>query len=311
MHVAPDMGRWSGRIDSEGDLARRWHQVIAPWTELSAPGVALLGLASDEGVRRNQGRPGAAEGPAALRRALAGVPVHGSRPLWDAGDVVCEDGNLEAAQQAAAQQVACLLANGQFPVVIGGGHEMAYATFCGLEAFLGSPADTPRIGIINFDAHFDLRQAGESTSGTPFAQIAERCAARGWPFRYLCLGVAETGNTGALYATARRLGVQWISDGALTGWRLTEAEQVVDAFMADCDHLYLSIDLDVFPAGQAPGVSAPAACGVAVPVVEALIERIRASGRLRLADIAELNPRFDQDGHTARLAARLVHHLYR
>lgn len=311
MHVAPDMARWSGRIDSEGDLARRWHQDVGPWTEESAPGVALLGFASDEGVRRNQGRTGAAEGPAAVRRALAGLPVHSDRPLWDAGDVCCDDGNLEAAQQDAAQHVARLLNSGQFPVVVGGGHEVAYATFCGLEQFLGGSADRPRIGIINFDAHFDLRQSGESTSGTPFAQIADRCAARGWPFRYLCLGVSETGNTGALYATARRLGVQWISDGDLTGWRLAEVEQMLDAFMDGCDHLYLSIDLDVFPAGQAPGVSAPAACGVAVPVVETLMERIRASGRLRVADIAELNPRFDQDGHTARLAARLIHRLCR
>jgi formiminoglutamase len=37
-----------------------------------------------------------------------------------------------------------------------------------------------------------------------------------------------------------------------------------------------------------------------------LIDEVLASGRLRLADIAELNPQFDIDGRTARLATRIV-----
>lgn len=321
MYVAADMSRWTGRVDAEGEQSRRWHQCVEAWQPQAAPGVALLGFASDEGVRRNQGRTGAADGPAAIRKALSGLPWHGNRPRWDAGDIVCTDGALEQAQEAAADTVARLLECGQFPVVLGGGHEVAWATFSGLSRFLlsrvdpesggGRPARLPRVGILNFDAHFDLRQAGQATSGTPFAQIADWCAAQGWPFRYCCLGVAETGNTPALYDTARRLGVEWVADDAMTGWNLPDITRRLDAFMADCDVLYLTIDLDVFPAGQAPGVSAPAACGVAVPVVEALIDHIRATGRLRVADIAEMNPRLDQDGHTARLAARLVHRLSR
>ena len=63
---------WTGRIDPEAD-ALRWHQCIQPLAADSTPGIALLGFACDEGVRRNQGRVGAAEGPVALRRALANV----------------------------------------------------------------------------------------------------------------------------------------------------------------------------------------------------------------------------------------------
>ena len=49
------------------------------------------------------------------------------------------------------------------------------------------------------------------------------------------------------------------------------------------------MDLDALPASQAPGVSAPAALGVPLATLEALIDILRASGKLRLADIAELN----------------------
>ena len=63
---------WQGRTDSEevGD-SRRWHHVVRPFDVASQDGVALIGFAVDEGVRRNGGRPGAAEGPRALRGALA------------------------------------------------------------------------------------------------------------------------------------------------------------------------------------------------------------------------------------------------
>jgi formiminoglutamase len=43
--------------------------------------------------------------------------------------------------------------------------------------------------------------------------------------------------------------------------------------------------------------------------VEALAEQVRDSGKLRVADLAELNPEHDIDQRTARVAARLIHLL--
>lgn len=82
--------------------------------------------------------------------------------------------------------------------------------------------------------------------------------------------------------------------------------QTVDTFLAEVDHVYLTMCLDVLPAGVAPGVSAPSARGVAMEVIEPIVDRVAASGKLRLADVAELNPSLDIDNHTARVAARLV-----
>ncbi len=44
-------------------------------------------------------------------------------------------------------------------------------------------------------------------------------------------------------------------------------------------------------------------------VIEEIVLRVKASGKLRLADMAEYNPRFDIDGHGARAAARLAWQL--
>jgi formiminoglutamase len=308
-----DLALWSGRADAEeGPRAIRWHQAVRPLLDGAAPGMALLGFACDAGVARNHGRPGAAEGPAALRRALANLAWRRSAPAWDAGDVVVDGDALEDGQRELADTVTRLLGAGHRPVVVGGGHEVALGSFLGLADHVarGAGSRTPAIGVVNLDAHLDLR-AGRASSGTPFRQIAEACAARRWPFRYLCLGVDEGSNTEALLDTARRLGAGWRRDRATTPGRLDEVTAELGAFLSTVERVHLTIDLDVLPAAVAPGVSAPAPRGVALEVIEALVDTVVASGKLLLGEVAELNPRFDPDGRTARVAARLVDQLGR
>ena len=62
----------------------------------------------------------------------------------------------------------------------------------------------------------------------------------------------------------------------------------------------------MLPAAVAPVVSSPAPRGVGLDVLEPMIDVVCASGKLRLADIAEMNPRFDIDHQTAAVAARVV-----
>ncbi|HEY8608917.1 MAG TPA: formimidoylglutamase [Noviherbaspirillum sp.] len=310
MLLPPDMHRWSGRIDSaEGGAGLRWHQVVRPLAA-DAAGLALLGFACDAGVGRNHGRTGAAEGPTALRAALGNMPVHHRLAIHDAGDIVCrpdaQGDGLEAAQRLLSETLAGLLGRGLAPLVLGGGHEMAFGSFGGLARHLAAAATAPRIGIVNLDAHFDLRLADAASSGTPFRQIAEDCAARGWQFRYCCLGVSEFANTDALFRRAQSLGARWMLDEEMQAHRFETVRALLVDFLSDVDHLYFTTCLDVLPAAVAPGVSAPAARGVGLDVVEQVTDLLAASGKLRVADIAELNPRHDIDQRTSRVAARLA-----
>jgi len=309
---------WRGRIDAgDGDSGRRWHQVVQPLTAESPPGTVLLGFACDEGVSRNKGRTGASEGPRALRRALAPLAWHGAAAgaLYDAGDVACVDGDLDAAQQALGTRVAALLAAGHFPMLLGGGHEIAWGSFQGAAAALEGSGRLSRYGIINFDAHFDLRR-GPPNSGTPFFQIYQLVSKNSRPFRYLCLGISRASNTPVLFQTAQQCGARWLPDESLTwaGWE--SACRAVDAFIDELDALHLSVCLDAFPAATAPGVSAPAGRGIAPDLALALLAHVlaraghgTAKSKVVLAEVAELAPRLDPDGRTARLAGRIVHDI--
>ena len=192
-------------------------------------------------------------------------------------------------------------------MVLGGGHETAYASYLGVSASAAVQSGQ-RLGVLNLDAHFDLRDEPVPSSGTPFLQVALAEAAAGRDFRYAVVGISEANNTRALFDTAGRLGVQYLLDEDCEAARV---QAFVAGFLADIDVLYLTIDLDVLPAAVAQGVSAPAAYGVPLPVVSAVCRQVAASGKLLHLDVAELNPGFDIDGRTAKVAARLVDTLLR
>ncbi len=316
---------WTGRFDGDDPGHRRWWQAVnsasasglgdesasMPGNGLSQPSsrkpASLLGFASDEGVRRNKGRTGASAAPSALRKALGPLAFHLDRAVADAGDVVVSGEDLEAGQERLGRAVAALLDAGHQAVVLGGGHETAYASYLGVAASAAVQSGQ-RLGVLNLDAHFDLRDEPVPSSGTPFLQMARAEAAAGREFRYAVVGISEPNNTQVLFDTADKLGVRYLLDEDCDADRVRD---FVEAFLGDIDVLYLTIDLDVLPASVAPGVSAPAAYGVPLPVISAVCRQVAQSGKLLHLDVAELNPAFDIDGRTARTAARLVDTLLR
>jgi len=298
------MSVWTGRDDTaiEGPNALRWHQRVKPLTEGAEPGVVLIGFACDEGVRRNGGRVGAREGPRALRKALANMAWCSPEEVYDAGDVNCEDDRLEDAQERLAQCVARIVEAGHLPIVLGGGHETAWGTHQGV--FRALPQAT--IGVINVDAHLDMRQGNWATSGTPFNQIAELCKKRTKAFRYLGLGICAASNTQALADRAREAGASWLLDEQMSDINRPCIIDRITSFVDSVDRVHLSLDLDVLPSWVMPAVSAPAFRGVPLDIVDFVLDQVTTRGKLAAVDVVEYNPRFDHDEHAARIAAGLV-----
>jgi formiminoglutamase len=223
--------------------------------------------------------------------------------LYDGGDILVGE-DLEGGQVLLGERVAAVLRAGALPVVLGGGHEVAFGSYLGWSAALGRAPAGERWGILNVDAHFDLREAPVPTSGTPFLQAARSEEAAGREFRYAVVGISRANNTRALLDTAAALGVPFLDDDAAS--RPSAVTDFVGEWLQGVDRVHLTLDLDALPAAVAPGVSAPAGFGIPVDAVRAAVRAVAASGKLGLLEVAELNPRFDVDGRTARTAARLV-----
>jgi formiminoglutamase len=260
----------------------------------------------DEG--RNKGRQGADRGPDALRGALASMALPGPASVVDAGDVEVLDRDLERGQARLGQVVTELADDGHLVIVLGGGHEVAFGSYLGA---VNSRVvrDGARLGVLNLDAHFDLRADPVPSSGTPFRQMAECQRARGERLNYSVIGISQPSNTTELFTTADTLGVRYLMDDECGPLNQREIGAFVDEFLASVDAVYLTIDLDVLPAAVAPGVSAPAAFGVPVETVQFVCDRVAASGKVLVCDVAELNPDLDIDNRTARVAARLIHRI--
>ncbi|MCK5057403.1 MAG: formimidoylglutamase [Candidatus Aminicenantes bacterium] len=328
---------WQGRVDDPEDKdSFRWHQVVKP-IDLSNPagkimaifpeaaqkkkqpqgigpenrGFCFLGFCCDEGVKRNPGRAGAARAPIMIRREMSNFPhiFPGGTGIYDAGDIHCTDKNLELAQAALSGVVQKIVSLNLFPVLLGGGHEIAYGHFKGIkEAMSKIPGMEDRqIGIVNFDAHFDLRPYDKgANSGTIFLQIADLCRAENRKFSYFCLGIHKYCNTLRLFKTADQLGVRYIMAKDMGEENTAENLGQLDDFLQNQDMVYLTICADVFSSAYAPGVSSPQPFGLFPETVLIYLKHVIRSGKVIGFDIAEVSPRFDEDNRTARLAAIVI-----
>lgn len=313
-YKAPKTKHWNGRISNKWlYLHEKVHCTpLEQVPRAQKRSIALLGYSCDEGVARNQGRIGAKAGPNVIKTAFGRMPNHlpSHVLLHDVGTIKCLDGDMESAQRDLAMAVARLLDQKQFPMVLGGGHDMAYGHYCGIKSHLDGKKEGQIIGIINFDAHFDLRKnTDRPNSGTPFHQIAMDCQKQDGAFHYLCLGIRKDANDRDLFQSAKELNVTYIPNDTFRVPLLQEINTWINAFAKNVDHLYVTIDLDGFSSAYAPGVSAASPMGFSPQVVMECLKTIMATGKLLSLDIAEMNPIFDRDGQTAKLAASLLHHV--
>lgn len=269
----------------------------------------LIGFPQDEGVRRNHGRPGAAEAPAEIRRWLYRLTPDDPRrertsvSLLDLGNA-CVSGTLEESQEALAEVVAAVLQAGAVPILLGGGHETAYGHY------LGYLAARRPVKIVNIDAHLDVRplENGRGHSGSPFFQAMEHCETPLPGSHYVCIGAQG-------HAVARQH-LQYVQQrGCKVYWR-DHMESCNTLFCSELARLavgrgsvYLSIDADAVCAADVPGVSAPNLLGLAGREVVALARLAGQSPQITSVDIVEINPRLDRDGQSARWAALAVWHF--
>jgi formiminoglutamase len=272
-----------------------------------APKVALVGFPTDVGVRRNGGRTGAAQGPAAIRQWLYRLAPDARAPerfaqllgrMRDLGDVVTT-GELERDQAALGDLLAPLLAARTFVIVLGGGHETTFGHF------LGYASAEQDVAILNWDAHADVREPrdGLGHSGSPFRQALEHPSGR-------CRGYTVAGLLPHAVAEPH---ANWVeATGGAVWWNdLLDEARVRAIYSGRTRDALVSFDLDALDNAFAPGVSAPAIGGMHPPLWFLAAYLAGVTHAVTSADIVELSPPLDRDSQTAKLAAVTVWHILR
>ena len=97
--------------------------------------------------------------------------------LYDAGDVGCKDDDLEAAQADYAQHAAQLLRAGHRVIGLGGGHEIAWASYQGIAAAFSSDRKLERLGVEHVAEYSPCFDAPDARTARTAARLVYELAA--------------------------------------------------------------------------------------------------------------------------------------
>ncbi|WP_421772900.1 formimidoylglutamase [Gracilimonas sp.] len=276
----------------------------------------LIGCPQHEGVLRNNGRTGAAEAPNKIREQLYKLQVqkNSSLKLFDAGNVSTDlfdsseftdfpDLNqnpdaLEEIHNRLSTAVGEFLRDGKKVIVLGGGNDISYADVRAL-------AENEReIAVINMDAHLDMRIADEMTSGTPYRRLIDDHYLS--PHHFYEFGIRPESNGAYYLENAAKLGVNVHRLADILEEGVSPAFQHILGQIGERP-FFLGLDMDSVQASDAPGVSASSPVGFSGREVLECISQARQKENLKVFEITEVNPKYDVDGRTVKLAAQFIY----
>ncbi|TDM46170.1 formimidoylglutamase [Macrococcoides goetzii] len=311
VYTKGDENLWTGRIDDTENRAHFRNFQVVDVVDLeeiddnreneqiedyaSQYDVGILGYAVDRGVYLNQGRVGAQQGPDAIREKFGNMALMNDITIGDFGNISTDETYVENVQTEYADMIKKSHSLAKFHMLLGGGHDISYAHYKGLRQIYPHQS----IGVINIDAHFDLRDAEHETSGTGFKQIIDEDPEAG----YLVLGIQQAGNTQHLFNIANDRGVEYVLAEHIDQDSTNER---IASFIDKYDVIMLTLCLDVIDSAYAPGVSAPCSFGLSPKQVYRLILEVLKYDKTQHISIAEMNPKYDIDERTAKMVGHIM-----
>jgi len=281
---------------------------------LAACRIAVIGVASGYGA----GDPACQDGSEVVRalRFLSDLEAVDDGLYWDepvrAAQPLAAD-PIEVVQGVAARladSVGRHLAQGDFPLVIGGDHSCAIGTWSGVKRALGAPA---RLGLIWIDAHMDSHTVATSQThhihGMPLASLLGHGDARLTgvagdgpkllPEDVCLIGVRSFESDEA--ALLRQLGVRVYFMHEVRRRGLSEVfAEALRHVRAHTQGYGISIDLDALDPAEGPGVGTPVPGGLLRADMTDALALAHGDEKLLAVEIVEYNPYLDEHFVTAR-----------
>lgn len=262
---------------------------------------------------------GTADGPPAMRLASQQVDLLDQHfgDVWTLGiheqeAIACELDDVDAAAEVIRstlfERVRSCIEIGRIPAVVGGEHSVS------LGAIEAAAASVPSLGIIQVDAHMDLRLAFEGhrfSHASIMRNAIQRCPTLA---RLVQIGVRDFCGEEIEFARASDGRVSAVFDADL--WDVADAGRSVRGFFDEVlagmpEHLYISFDIDGLDPGLCPNTGTPVPGGLSFNQASTLLRAIAESGRRVVGfDLVEVapSPRGDTEWD-ANVGARLLYKL--
>lgn len=291
----------------------RFKNIVRSWTpEISRANIGIVGIPFDLGVKNSAGRIGAAEAPDAIRLQIKryGTTYNTVRGADLSALSIADFGNVNISSRSVAkthykttEAVKALLAVCDVVIVLGGGNDLTYATVRALKEICEG-----QIGGMNVDAHLDVREVRDDriSSGTPFRRLIEHKIIEGK--NLFEIGLQAQVNSKYHWEWAEKQGVRLVPLPVIREYP-QGIKVVLESFKRLTEHLtalFVSIDIDSIAQAFAPGSSAPNPDGLFPQEILALAHEVGKMPNVKLFEIMEVNPLFDQDNRTSRLAVNII-----
>lgn len=246
-------------------------------------------------------RPGSRFGPARIREVSIGLEEYSpyvDRHLeeisyFDAGDIPLAFGNPGRSLDQIREFVAKLLADGKFPVGLGGEHLVSWPI---IEEMYKKHPD---LVLFHFDAHTDLRDHYE---GEPFSHAT--------PIKKAC----DLMGGKNVYSFGIRSGMKEEFEWAKTNMNLFKFDvlEPLKKVLPTIGNrpVYLTIDIDVLDPSAAPGTGTTEAGGITSKELLASIHAIGEAGiNVVGCDLVEVAPVYDASEMTQIVASKMVREM--
>ncbi len=265
----------------------------------------ILGVPQDEGVKRNRGREGARHAPDEIRRAFYKLPVPDTISDGDVLDIgnVLVQGSLEQIHERLCQVVEQLLRDEKIVIVFGGGNDISYPDCKAMRHVFSE------VMAFNVDAHFDVRADVPCNSGTPYRQLLEEGILS--PEYFFEIGSQPFSNSATYQRYLTDKGVAIYPLESIRRYGIDKRFEEIIRRNTAPRAIFWGIDMDSVRASDAPGVSAPSPIGFTAEEICHIAGIAGKRKRSKLLEITEVNPDYDIDGRTAKLAALITAYFIR
>ena len=282
---------------------------IKRWNGSSEADVGILGVPFDGCVSY---RPGARFGPEGVRRAMKLCTTFSvsldvdcaTLNIVDCGDVVTSN-DLIKMQSNIEMVITHMLNHGMTPLLIGGDHSISFPAI----RALSQHNKGVKIGVIDFDAHFDNRspQPGHEHSGMWASQIQDMEDLPVSPQNIVQIGIGD-------FAYSRNYSdaIKAAGGSYFTPYDVREQGMksiCVEALERACDGvdaLYVTVDIDCLQQAYAPGTSVPNATGLTPWELLEGLSIVCTHPLVRGLDLVEIAPPLDLNDMTSRLGAEII-----